>query len=417
MLTFSFATCSSLHCAAPPPPLSLRFIHATYTFIVVHSFWDLNELTQDISPRDSACLDAIEALRCVVCSPRQAHFMKYDNDKWEINVCLPTALATFEFCSPEKSTLFPSGAEELDRFGNDPRRMLTNLLTRNVGSGWSPESSGGSADDYDAQTGAAKGSHTPSVNIVPTVERCFLHDRAAPLMKGASASSYSDGTNIMLTLTFNEPLDSNSLRGKVVSLRPDMVNTSTRGGNDATHNEIANEAALLRVYKCATAECIRSSSSNEVDGDIVAVWDDLASLQSTQQVSVKTTDVGTGEIHLAVSGSARQGVDDGLLSKDAEFGYIVWMEQGAVSDASQNSFAGSDLDKDSLIRVDMAGMHKSSTKKVGSNVGAIIGIIVGSIVALILGVYIYTVIKRRAGPPPLSNQAMYSSGGFIKMTD
>merc|ERR1711998_581471 len=40
-------------------------------------FWDYMALLEDINESNTACRDAIEALRCVVCSPRQAHFMKY----------------------------------------------------------------------------------------------------------------------------------------------------------------------------------------------------------------------------------------------------------------------------------------------------------------------------------------------------
>jgi hypothetical protein len=404
------------------------------------SFWDLLTLTDDINDENTACANAIEALRCVICSPRQAHFMKYADDKWEIDVCLPTALATFEFCSREKATLFPKGAEALDRFGDDPRRMLTNLLTRNVGTDWiwddsGSSSSGKSADDYDAQTGEAKGSRSPTVKIVPSAKGCFLHDRAAPRMKGASASSDTNGANVALTLTFNEPLDGESLRGKVVALRPDMVNTSTRGGSGSQQNELANEAALLRVYKCASANCVvqattstpdgGSTTRGEIDGEIVAAWDDLASAQRKGHVSVTTTPVGTGEIRLVVSEATQLGADGGALSKDAagEHGYVVWLETGAVLDAAQNAFGGSDLDVSGLVHVNMDGVHTppppGSDSSGGANVGAIVGGVIGGIVVLALVAFaVNMVMKRRGGnAPPLGSDAMYSSGGFMKMGD
>ena len=70
-------------------------------------------LLEETSDENTACKDAIEALRCVICSPRQAHFMQYSQTakgpEWEIDVCLPTALATFEFCHSEKD-LFPENS-------------------------------------------------------------------------------------------------------------------------------------------------------------------------------------------------------------------------------------------------------------------------------------------------------------------
>jgi hypothetical protein len=399
-------------------------------------FWDLLALTDSVNSSNTACSDAIEALRCVICSPRQAHFMKYADDKWEIDVCLPTALATFEFCSREQATLFPKGAEALDRFGDDPSKMLTNLLTRDIGTDWiwddsGSSSSGKSADDYDAQTGAAKGSRAPTVKIVPSAKRCFLHDRAAPRLKGVSASSDADGTNVALTLTFNEPLDGDSLRGKVVSLRPDMVNTSTRGGG-SQDNELSNEAALLRVYKCASADCIVQvttpspdgpTTRGEIDGEIVLAWDDLASAQRDGQISVTTTSTGTGEIRLIVSDATRRGVNGGTLSKDGagEHGYVVWLEPGAVLDAAQNAFGGTDMDSQNLLRVDMAGVHKPQPASAGDgvNVGAVVGGVIGGIVVLGLVAFAVNALMKRqsSNAPPLGGDAMYSSGGFMKMTD
>ena len=343
----------------------------------IDRFWDYMALLEDINDSNTACRDAIEALRCVVCSPRQAHFMKYSQTpkgpQWEIDVCLPTALATFEFCHHEKD-LFPKNSGGLDRFADDPIKMLTNLLTRDTKSVhiWDDDNDydkEDSTDDYDPDTGASKSGHSPTVRVVPRVKNCFLHDRAAPTMNGALASNEED--DIKIVISFNEPLDENSLRGKILSLQPDMMNTSTRGGS-TNQDAMADEAALVRIYKCNTADCVKQVKTStpegtvevgQIEGEIVAMWDDLASGTTSGAVSVKTTSEGLGELHLSMSGQQGKDGSEVLSSEGSTHGYALWIEDGAVFDAAGNAFGGTDLDKDSLIRVDVSTLKKPKPNK------------------------------------------------------
>jgi len=89
---------------------------------------------------------------------------------------------------------------------------------------------------------------------------------------------------------------------------------------------------------------------------------------------------------------------------------------------AQNAYGGSDMDSDSLVRVNMAGLHKPqppSDAAAGANVGAIVGGVLGGIVVLGLVAFAVNAVMKRRGnnAPPLGGGAMYSSGGFMKMSD
>ena len=160
----------------------------TNTHTHTHTITDFFALTDLVSPDNTGCSDAIEALRCIVCSPEQATFMSSVEGKWKVDVCFSTSLALYQFCLPEAKKLFPGNYSKDGLLLLNAEGMVQELTTRIMGG----------RDDANNED---PDKYTPKVNASSEdYEACFLHDTMSPLLKNASYN----GTH--LHVIFNEPL-------------------------------------------------------------------------------------------------------------------------------------------------------------------------------------------------------------------
>ena len=125
--------------------------------------YDINTLNTLITPDNTGCGNAVEGLRCLICSPKQSTFMSDVDGIWNVDVCYSTAHALFQFCKTEDSTLFAAN----ETASLTPEDMVTSLTTRMMGD----------TGDNPAVL---------NVNVNFKYGKCFLHDTMSPKLLNAS---------------------------------------------------------------------------------------------------------------------------------------------------------------------------------------------------------------------------------------
>jgi len=358
---------------------------------------DLFTLTDLVSPDNTGCADAIEALRCIVCSPEQASFMSSSGGKWHVDVCLPTSLAVYKFCLSDAKTLFPGNFSKDGTFLLNAEGMVQELTTRIMG---------GDKDNSDPDT------YTPVVNATSeSFGQCFLHDTMSPSLKNASYN----GTT--LHIIFDEPL---SVVPVGMHVEADMLNGgATPSASSSTTTQ--KEPALMAILKCNTKECLHqkkqgSTSYSAIDGEII--WS-VTSLVNSNEVYestnykddtiIVTTFLDDGK----TSGKAGDVLDaDRSKNGAATFGYVLWLSDNIVFDRAGNSFAGSDMDSDGLIFLKL--------NEPSSRVWIWIIVTVVGLMVLVGGLFFARSQSRKCqgrGSSSNKDSNFYSSGGFVAIDD
>jgi len=376
---------------------------------------DLYSLTDLISPDNTGCYDAIEALRCIVCSPYQSNFMSKKEDQgWNMDICLSTSMSTYRFCKSEIPTLFPDNAASIV----DASTMVTALTTRILG---------GDPDDPSSQD------NQPTVNPIslaygiggaPGLDHCYLHDTMSPLLLNVVICHSCKG-GPTLNFVFNEPLSTVPVG---MHISADVANTDTA----PAPRPASADSPLISIVKCKSKLCmVKNSNTNEnsFDGDVI--W----STNALTEESYGTTKTLTDTLHVQQKGRCRKPGTKEILrttvylsgydclrehqrlqtNNKEDFGYAVWLSQNAVFDRAGNSFAGSDMDAAMIV-------HVETSNPFLWGVWITVGLAVLGLVGF--GVYAYTKKKnnedicgccsRQAGS---DGGPGYSSGGFVNLGD
>lgn len=382
--------------------------------------------TQDlISPDNTGCMDAMEALHCIVCSPDQATFLsEKKGGLWEVDLCYSTTLAVYNLCLPDLPKLLSLGRSDPSHSNTThltPSQAVSMLVTRLL--------TGKDHNNGDPDLPFTGKALLPGDLLLETesVEygKCFLHDTMSPLLLNATYNGSA------LRIIFNEPLSVVGQAGIHVEASDLESTTPSASGTNGK-----SKKPLVAIIKCATKDCISSSNPtvNEFDGTIV--WESFTlstdpdgNPHSTYETTMYLTDTlivptynQKGHTHTNDLKADTVDViqeDMKMTGKPADYGYVVWLSDNIVFDRAGNAFAGSDMDLDGAIQIDLS-QEKSHNLWIWLVVGLFAVLICVSVGAMgyrkKMGMEMCCC-SMCTGDSGSTDKTFFSSGGFVAIGD